>query len=658
MIPALGVLAVLCAQDVTGATAQVSRVAKIREPRQSMSTTAEAKAADVIHHDPATADNHRTLIAGGVSAHPSRYPYMVSLRFGSEHVCGGTLVAPDVVLTAAHCSNLFDVAEVGRYNLSDLYEPYLHGSGVHPEVHIVEKTVLHPGFAVKQSVEGNTNFDMDFALVKIYGESSAAIRPVRLNSNPNALLMDGDSLSVLGWGAEGDETSSEKGKGKQKLLQQAQLEYVPNEACEHAKGILKSSFDEAVNHAGNSNPQGTYDDQIGPQMMCAESSKGRSVCQGDNGGPLIMDGGMGSADVQVGIASFGFGCTGSNGPSVYSRISDQYEWIRNTICELSSSAPAYLECPNTNGLEKDEQQQQEQTKERDSSDTKKTVSVAIALDDFPWEQGFVVTSLHDDKVHAYYPVGSFVLEDQMALVKLNLELENNQAYRFVLMDTKGDGIRPDWGGFPAKYMLYSGPNQSGDLLFSGEGDFEFYREHSFVLGSVPNASLPQIAPPVPSFQGQIEKGNYLTVSIHFDSKPLEVAWVVTDVDSQVVMSSHRSRYYGTSFANQEIQELIGLYDRSEGPRDYLITFLDAGGDGLCCSRGEGSYEIYWGPMDDGNLLLSGAEGYGMEQWLLTVTEGDGIILAVPPSGSSGKRLATNLINAVILAAVTVLCFME
>lgn len=49
--------------------------------------------------------SHRSLIVGGVKAPLGRYPYFVSLSQtqGSEGECGGSLIAPDLFLTAGHC---------------------------------------------------------------------------------------------------------------------------------------------------------------------------------------------------------------------------------------------------------------------------------------------------------------------------------------------------------------------------------------------------------------------------------------------------------------------------------------------------------------------------------------------------------------------------
>uniref|UniRef100_A0A5F8GS37 Peptidase S1 domain-containing protein n=1 Tax=Monodelphis domestica TaxID=13616 RepID=A0A5F8GS37_MONDO len=46
---------------------------------------------------------HQGQIVGGQEARPHSYPYSVSIQYGGEHFCGGSLIRPQWVLTAAHC---------------------------------------------------------------------------------------------------------------------------------------------------------------------------------------------------------------------------------------------------------------------------------------------------------------------------------------------------------------------------------------------------------------------------------------------------------------------------------------------------------------------------------------------------------------------------
>ncbi|KAL7545846.1 hypothetical protein ACHAWF_009194, partial [Thalassiosira exigua] len=69
-------------------------------------------------------DNTRKLglfddnrIIGGAEATQGRYSYAVSLQDKGDHFCGGSLIAPDVVLSAAHCAGGKYQAIIGRHSL-------------------------------------------------------------------------------------------------------------------------------------------------------------------------------------------------------------------------------------------------------------------------------------------------------------------------------------------------------------------------------------------------------------------------------------------------------------------------------------------------------------------------------------------------------------
>ena len=62
---------------------------------------------------------------------------------------------------------------------------------------------------------------------------------------------------------------------------------------------------------------------------------------GDSGGPLIIPGNDTSSDVQIGVVSWGIGCARMF-PGVYSRVSIAYDWIKETVCNVSSVPPNEL----------------------------------------------------------------------------------------------------------------------------------------------------------------------------------------------------------------------------------------------------------------------------------------------------------------------------
>ena len=102
----------------------------------------------------------------------------------------------------------------------------------------------------------------------------------------------------------------QSGGGIPDTLQHVQIGYVPQATC-----------------AANYGPG-----QIFPSMMCA-ADPGKDSCQGDSGGPLYDT----ANKVLVGVVSWGIGCADPKYPGIYSRIADQWTWIKTKICANHSS---------------------------------------------------------------------------------------------------------------------------------------------------------------------------------------------------------------------------------------------------------------------------------------------------------------------------------
>lgn len=58
------------------------------------------------------------------------------------------------------------------------------------------------------------------------------------------------------------------------------------------------------------------------------------------GGPLIVQGVVPEADIQVGVVSWGIGCAFL--PGVFSRVSSSYDWIQKSVCMYSNDPPVSL----------------------------------------------------------------------------------------------------------------------------------------------------------------------------------------------------------------------------------------------------------------------------------------------------------------------------
>ena len=191
-------------------------------------------------------------IIGGDEMSPTRYPFTVSLRMNGEHFCGGTLIAPDVILTAAHCTIIdFNAvtAVIGSYTIDGQTT-----MGEKIEKIPVQRVYAHPEY---NSMTNN----YDIALVFLKESATSNVKYARLNSDiqvPNA----GETLTALGWG----DTTAEDGYDPSNVLLEVDVDYIENDECEASKDSNNDS----------------YEGKIKDTMLCA-GSPGKDGCQGDSG---------------------------------------------------------------------------------------------------------------------------------------------------------------------------------------------------------------------------------------------------------------------------------------------------------------------------------------------------------------------------------------
>ena len=250
----------------------------------------------------------RTRIIGGDETIEDRYAYAVSLFDSYGHFCGGSLIAEDVVLSAAHC----DSHGEGNYNA--VVGRHAHDDNDGQELSV--KTALpHPDY-------DDDTTDNDFMLIFL-NESANNNEFVRLNTD-EATPETGAAVTVMGWGdidpSDEQELSSE--------LMEVDVNVITNEECDMSDGEF-----------------GSYEDQITSNMLCArEEGGGEDSCQGDSGGPLVIKGADASEDLQVGVVSWGIGCASEDYPGVYARVSAQYDWIKSEVCKGSKNPPSSFGC--------------------------------------------------------------------------------------------------------------------------------------------------------------------------------------------------------------------------------------------------------------------------------------------------------------------------
>mmetsp|Transcript_22043 Transcript_22043/g.47836 ORF Transcript_22043/g.47836 Transcript_22043/m.47836 type:complete len:898 (+) Transcript_22043:98-2791(+) len=449
--------------------------------------------------EPATSLSPYTRISGAGSysiSSPDRFPYMASFQIegtnaqsGSYdyHMCGGFLVAPDIIMTAAHCATYspagsdevyqaFNGIEIGRLNLGEekAYDAFENESyRLNYENLIPEKLMKHPKY-------DEVTMEHDLMLVKVFGKSRYPV--VNVNSEASA-PHDGERVTVLEWGA----TEGNSGKKYSDEMKEADLNILSNQDCRNTQVDVT---DPTTGQTSSMSLQ----DHIFDDMMCA-SAFGRHICYGDAGGPVISRGNDegGADDTVLGIISWGYGCVNPDYPAVITRISSHYQWIRTVVCKESSDAPASFNCGN-----------QEMTLQ--NAGGLQTVTLKLKLDMMSVETGFVIQTLDKKKVVAQRTPGYYKSE-KSNIVRERMDLPGGQCYKLILLDSFGDGFCCDMGG--GSGMLYLGTDTgyySGELLVDVGGQFEYDNQGEFCLASAPVNSI------VPGNQGGISAVNVPTPS--------------------------------------------------------------------------------------------------------------------------------------------------
>ncbi|XP_044535193.1 transmembrane protease serine 12-like [Gracilinanus agilis] len=241
-------------------------------------------------------------IVGGQKAELGGWPWMVSLQAmifpKYTHLCGGSLISENWILTAAHCLKEYSGPKNWRavIGINSLSKQHQNTKKIQ-----IKTIIIHPEF----NPDTYANDIALFYLTRVVSYSDY-IQPICLPFFKELLSWNVSTRCfVSGWGR-----TSEEGDASNNLLE-AELHYIPWEAC---------------------NSEESYGGRVAVTSFCAGEEDGiADTCMGDSGGPFMCYIPESERYILMGITSFGSGCGKKIFPRIYTKVQFYKMWVNNIL---------------------------------------------------------------------------------------------------------------------------------------------------------------------------------------------------------------------------------------------------------------------------------------------------------------------------------------
>ncbi|HEY2054179.1 MAG TPA: serine protease [Solirubrobacterales bacterium] len=250
----------------------------------------------VVCAGPSSAAAARTAVIGGSPAPISAYPFMARITARDsmyEYTCTGTVVAPNMILTAAHC--LLNESETAYLNPATFQ--VLTGTGslaVPGTVSGAERLVVDPGYRASGPFAGWH----DAGLIQL----STPVTAPAVSLATTQIWGAGTRAYTVGWGLTGSGELPEEMQGGETVVQ----------STNYCREEVGPTFHESVQLCSVDTP-----------------SYATATCNGDSGGPMLMT--TGSGLVEIGITSMGpEGCR-TDLPRIDTRVDVESAWVAGEI---------------------------------------------------------------------------------------------------------------------------------------------------------------------------------------------------------------------------------------------------------------------------------------------------------------------------------------